>query len=122
MFYWLGNIRYYFDMILNINLVKLIRRMRRGGRRMSKHGERRDGGIRDKGKAEEVRKGRVIPKATLRGSACPQPVSLPQTLISEPTGLRTRGHPRTQYIQVLSFLQQSGMHEVTEIHPGFPAA
>ena len=29
MFYWLGNIRYYFDMIFNINLIKLIRRMKR---------------------------------------------------------------------------------------------
>lgn len=104
---------------------------------MSKQGERKDGGLKDKGKAEEVRKGRVIPEAALRGSACRQPVSLPQTPISEPNGLRARGHPRTEYIQVQGratghprteyiqvqgFLWQSGMHEVMEIHPGFPAA
>ena len=57
---------------------------------MSKQGERKDGGMRDKGKAEEVRKARVIPEAALRGSACRQPVSLPQTPISEPNGLRAR--------------------------------
>ena len=89
---------------------------------MSKQGERKDGGLRDKGKAEEVRKGRVIPEAALRGSACRQPVSLPQTPISEPNGLRARGHPRTEYIQVQGFLWHSGMREVMEIHPGFPAA
>lgn len=64
---------------------------------MSKQGERKDGGMRDKGKAEEVRKARVIPEAALRGSACRQPVSLPQTPISEPTGLRARGHPRPEW-------------------------
>ena len=89
---------------------------------MSKQGERKDGGLRDKGKAEEVRKGRVIPEAALRGSACRQPVSLPQTPISEPNGLRARGHPRTEYIKVQGLLWQSGMREVMEIHPGFPAA
>ena len=89
---------------------------------MSKQGERKDGGLRDKGKAEEVRKARVIPEAALRGSACCQPVSLPQIPISEPTGLKARGQPRTEYIQVQGFLWQSGMHEVMEIHPGFPAA